>query len=122
MVIAETLEAATEAATLLSPRYEAEPARIGLDGDDSFIGRGYEQSAGAALGGREDARHERGFVFVGRTDARARRHVTRAMRRVGGAVMEHDHRHAVTSERAHHAEAGGLGAEHDRRRQHRTLL
>jgi len=37
VVIAETLEAATEAATLLSPRYEAEPARIGLDGDDSFI-------------------------------------------------------------------------------------
>jgi xanthine dehydrogenase YagR molybdenum-binding subunit len=37
VVIAETLEAATEAATLLSPRYEAEPARIGLDGNDSFI-------------------------------------------------------------------------------------
>jgi len=37
VVIAETLEAATEAATLLSPRYEAEPPRIGLDGDDSFI-------------------------------------------------------------------------------------
>ena len=37
VVIAETLEAATEAATRLSPRYEAEPPRIGLDGDDSFI-------------------------------------------------------------------------------------
>jgi xanthine dehydrogenase YagR molybdenum-binding subunit len=37
VVIAETLEAATEAAALLSPRYEAEPARIGLDGNDSFI-------------------------------------------------------------------------------------
>jgi xanthine dehydrogenase YagR molybdenum-binding subunit len=37
VVIAETLEAATEAATLLSPRYAAEPPRIGLDGDDSFI-------------------------------------------------------------------------------------
>jgi len=37
VVIADTLEAATEAATLLSPRYEAEPPRIGLDGDDSFI-------------------------------------------------------------------------------------
>ena len=37
VVVAETLEAATEAATLLSPRYEAEPARIGLDGNDSFI-------------------------------------------------------------------------------------
>jgi xanthine dehydrogenase YagR molybdenum-binding subunit len=37
VVIAETLEAATEAAALLSPRYEAEPARIALDGNDSFI-------------------------------------------------------------------------------------
>jgi xanthine dehydrogenase YagR molybdenum-binding subunit len=37
VVIAETLEAATEAAALLSPGYEAEPPRIGLDGDDSFI-------------------------------------------------------------------------------------
>jgi xanthine dehydrogenase YagR molybdenum-binding subunit len=37
VVIAETLEAATEAATLLSPRYQAEPPRIGLDGNDSFI-------------------------------------------------------------------------------------
>jgi xanthine dehydrogenase YagR molybdenum-binding subunit len=37
VVIAATLEAATEAAALLSPRYEAEPPRIGLDGDDSFI-------------------------------------------------------------------------------------
>jgi xanthine dehydrogenase YagR molybdenum-binding subunit len=37
VVIADTLEAATEAAALLAPRYEAEPARIGLDGDDGFI-------------------------------------------------------------------------------------
>jgi xanthine dehydrogenase YagR molybdenum-binding subunit len=37
VVIAETLEAATEAATLLSPRYEAEPARVGLDGNDGFV-------------------------------------------------------------------------------------
>jgi len=37
VVIADTLEAATEAAALLAPRYEAEPARIGLDGNDSFI-------------------------------------------------------------------------------------
>ncbi len=33
VVIAETLEAATEGAALLSPRYEAEPARVGLEGD-----------------------------------------------------------------------------------------
>src|SRR5271163_1247045 len=39
VVVAETLEAATEAAALLSPRYEAEPVRIGLDGNDSFIPR-----------------------------------------------------------------------------------
>ena len=31
LVVAETLEAATEGAALLKPRYEAEPARIGLD-------------------------------------------------------------------------------------------
>jgi xanthine dehydrogenase YagR molybdenum-binding subunit len=37
VVIAETLEAATEGAVLLAPRYEAEPPRIGLDGNDSFI-------------------------------------------------------------------------------------
>ena len=37
VVIAETLEAATEGAALLAPRYEAEPPRIGLDGNDSFI-------------------------------------------------------------------------------------
>jgi len=37
VVIAETLEAATEGAVLLAPRYESEPPRIGLDGNDSFI-------------------------------------------------------------------------------------
>lgn len=37
VVIAETLEAATEGAALLSPRYETEPARIGLDAAESFI-------------------------------------------------------------------------------------
>jgi xanthine dehydrogenase YagR molybdenum-binding subunit len=31
LVVAETLEAATEGAALLAPRYEAEPARVGLD-------------------------------------------------------------------------------------------
>ena len=36
VVIAETLEAATEGAALLAPRYEVEPARIGLDGNDTF--------------------------------------------------------------------------------------
>jgi xanthine dehydrogenase YagR molybdenum-binding subunit len=37
VVIAETLEAATEGAALLSPRYEVLPARVGLDGGESFV-------------------------------------------------------------------------------------
>lgn len=37
VVIAETLEAATEGAALLSPRYEAEPVRAGLDSNESFV-------------------------------------------------------------------------------------
>jgi xanthine dehydrogenase YagR molybdenum-binding subunit len=37
VVIAQTLEAATQGATLLSPRYEIEPARVGLDAAESFV-------------------------------------------------------------------------------------
>jgi xanthine dehydrogenase YagR molybdenum-binding subunit len=37
VVIAETLEAATEGAALLSPRYDVLPARVGLDADESFV-------------------------------------------------------------------------------------
>ncbi len=37
VVIAETLEAATEGAALLAPRYETLPARVGLDGAESFV-------------------------------------------------------------------------------------
>ncbi len=37
VVIATTLEAATEGAALLSPRYETAPARAGLDSDESFV-------------------------------------------------------------------------------------
>ena len=37
VVIAETLEAALEGARLLSPRYEVEPARVGLDANESFV-------------------------------------------------------------------------------------
>lgn len=37
VVIAETLEAATEAAGLLSPRYEVADARVGLDAGESFV-------------------------------------------------------------------------------------
>ncbi len=37
VVIAETLEAATEGAGLLAPRYDVLPARVGLDGAESFV-------------------------------------------------------------------------------------
>jgi xanthine dehydrogenase YagR molybdenum-binding subunit len=37
VVIAATLEAATEGAVLLSPRYHAEPPRVGLDAAESFV-------------------------------------------------------------------------------------
>ncbi|MGI3900440.1 MAG: xanthine dehydrogenase family protein molybdopterin-binding subunit [Janthinobacterium lividum] len=37
VVIGTTLEAATEGASLLAPRYETEQARIGLDGNESFV-------------------------------------------------------------------------------------
>jgi xanthine dehydrogenase YagR molybdenum-binding subunit len=37
VVIGETLEAATEGAALLAPRYEIEPARVGLDTTESFV-------------------------------------------------------------------------------------
>ena len=37
VVIAETLEAATEGAALLAPRYETQSARLGLDAGKSFV-------------------------------------------------------------------------------------
>ena len=37
VVIATTLEAATEGAALLSPRYDIDPARVGLDANESFV-------------------------------------------------------------------------------------
>ena len=37
VVIADTLEAATEGAALLSPRYETDSARVGLDATESFV-------------------------------------------------------------------------------------
>src|ERR1700756_3897356 len=37
VVIAESLEAATEGAALLLPRYETEPARTGLDDAEGFV-------------------------------------------------------------------------------------
>ncbi|SEQ74010.1 xanthine dehydrogenase YagR molybdenum-binding subunit [Faunimonas pinastri] len=40
VVIADTLEAATEGAALLAPRYDVEPARVGLDGNEVFTPQG----------------------------------------------------------------------------------
>jgi len=37
VVIAETLEAATEGAALLAPQYDLLPARVGLDSNESFV-------------------------------------------------------------------------------------
>src|ERR1700685_1324289 len=37
VVIGRTLEAATEGAALLSPRYDVQPARVGLDAGESFV-------------------------------------------------------------------------------------
>jgi xanthine dehydrogenase YagR molybdenum-binding subunit len=37
VVIAETLEAATEGAVLLAPRYDLEPVRVGLDSAERFV-------------------------------------------------------------------------------------
>ena len=57
VVIAETLEAATEGAALLSPRYEALPARVGLDGGESFVP--------AAVGVGNPSQMKRGEVEAG---------------------------------------------------------
>jgi xanthine dehydrogenase YagR molybdenum-binding subunit len=40
VVIGETLEAATEGAALLAPRYDTDPTRIGLDATESFVPQG----------------------------------------------------------------------------------
>jgi xanthine dehydrogenase YagR molybdenum-binding subunit len=70
VVIAETLEAATEGAALLSPRYEMQPARVGLDAGESFVPaavgvgnpsemrRGDVEAALAASSQRIDATYE----------------------------------------------------------------
>jgi xanthine dehydrogenase YagR molybdenum-binding subunit len=64
VVIAETLEAATEGAALLAPRYETEPARIGLDGSESFVP--------AAVGVGNPAAVQRGDVEAGLAAASSR--------------------------------------------------
>ncbi len=61
VVIAETLEAATEGAALLAPRYETLPARIGLDGGECFVP--------PAVGVGNPAEMRRGDVRAGLTAA-----------------------------------------------------
>ena len=56
VVIAKTLEAATEGAALLAPRYETEPARVGLDSDRELR----SASGGRRQSGRGAARRRRG--------------------------------------------------------------
>src|SRR6201999_1057264 len=63
VVIAETIEAATEGARLLAPRYDALPPRLGLDGADGFvppavgIGAPAEQHHGDVAAGLAAAAH-----------------------------------------------------------------
>jgi xanthine dehydrogenase YagR molybdenum-binding subunit len=64
VVIAETLEAATEGAALLAPTYEIQPARVGLDSNDSFVP--------PAVGVGHPAVIERGDVEAGLASASKR--------------------------------------------------
>jgi xanthine dehydrogenase YagR molybdenum-binding subunit len=57
VVVAKTLESATEGAALLSPRYEVEPARVGLDASESFVP--------ATVGVGNPSRANRGDVEAG---------------------------------------------------------
>jgi xanthine dehydrogenase YagR molybdenum-binding subunit len=64
VVIAETLEAATGGAALLSPQYEVLPARVGLDGGERFVP--------PAVGIGNPAAIERGDVEAGLASASKR--------------------------------------------------
>ncbi|MDB5657121.1 MAG: aldehyde oxidase and xanthine dehydrogenase molybdopterin binding protein [Tardiphaga sp.] len=64
VVIAETLEAATEGAALLAPRYEVQPARVGLDASESFFPQ--------AVGVGNPAQAQRGDVEAGLAKAATR--------------------------------------------------
>jgi xanthine dehydrogenase YagR molybdenum-binding subunit len=68
VVIAETLEAATEGAALLTPRYEEEPARITLDSSESFTP--------GAVGPGFPTKEERGDVARSLADAATKIEVT----------------------------------------------
>jgi xanthine dehydrogenase YagR molybdenum-binding subunit len=64
VVIAETLEAATEGAALLSPQYEALPPRVGLDSSESFVP--------SAVGVGNPTEHRHGDVEAGLAAASTR--------------------------------------------------
>ncbi|HQT75762.1 MAG: dehydrogenase [Rhodospirillales bacterium 20-64-7] len=64
VVVADTLEAATEGAALLAPRYETEPARVGLDGHERF--------APQAVGAGRPAEESHGDVEAGLASASRR--------------------------------------------------
>src|SRR6202167_135234 len=68
VVIAETLEAATEGAVLLSPHFDEEPARITLESSESFTP--------AAVGPGFPTKEERGDVTRGLADAAKKIEVT----------------------------------------------
>ncbi len=63
LVVAETLEAATEGARLLAPRYEAEPARMGFEDGERYlppavgIGGETDFAVGDVAAGHAAARH-----------------------------------------------------------------
>ncbi len=64
VVIADTLEAATEGASLLHPQYEVEPAHMGLDSADSYIPQ--------AVGAGSPAAESHGDVAAGMAAATVR--------------------------------------------------
>ena len=64
VVVAETLEAATEGAALLAPEYAAEAARVGLDSGDSFVPQ--------AVGAGSPAEESNGDVEAGLAAAAVR--------------------------------------------------
>jgi xanthine dehydrogenase YagR molybdenum-binding subunit len=64
VVVADSLETATEGASLLAPRYQAEPARTGLDSADSF--------APLAVGAGSPAQESHGNLEAGLAAASVR--------------------------------------------------
>lgn len=78
VVIAKTLEAATEGAALINASYAAEPARIGLDATERFVQGGWCRRAAECRQGRCGSR------------SRRRREARRGGLRDRGAVSQRD--------------------------------